>query len=56
MKQYELSEIKWAVDDENCDIGLPKMVFVTAADRNSAYKQIEHIYGWPIKFAVIQLV
>jgi len=56
MKQYELSEIKWAVDDENRDIGLPKMVFVTASGRNAAYKQIEHIYGWPIKFAVIQLL
>jgi hypothetical protein len=56
MKQYELSEIEWVVDDENRAIGLPKTVFVNAAGRTSAYKQIEDIYGWPIKFAVIELL
>jgi len=56
MRQYELSEIKWATDDENHNIGLPKTVFVTATGRTAAYKQVEHIYGWSIQFAVIQLL
>jgi len=56
MRQYELSEIEWAVDDENRAIGLPKSVFVTAPSRTAAFKQIEDIYGWPIQFAVIELL
>jgi hypothetical protein len=55
-KQYELSEIEWDTDDENQDIGLPKTVFVTASNRTSAFDKVIHIYGWPIKFAVIQLL
>ena len=56
MRQYELSEIEWAVDDENRAIGLPKSVLVTAPGRTAAFKQIEDIYGWPIQFAVIELL
>ena len=51
--QYELTEIEWDVDD---DIDLPSTVFVTAKSRNAAFAEVSKIYGWPIKFAVIELL
>jgi hypothetical protein len=52
--QYEVTEIQWDLDDE--DITLPSRVFVTAKSRTAALAQISHIYGHPIKFAVIELL
>jgi len=52
--QYELTEIQWEIDDP--DIKLPSTVFVTAKSRNAAFAQVSHIYGWSIKFAVIELL
>lgn len=52
--QYELTEIEWEVDD--LDIKLPSTVFVTAKSRNAAFAEVSKIYGWPIKFAVIELL
>jgi hypothetical protein len=52
--QYELTEIEWDIDDD--DIKLPSTVFVSAKSKNDAIRQVSKIYGWAIKFAVIELI
>jgi hypothetical protein len=53
-KQYELTEIQWELDDP--EVTLPSTVFVTAKTKTAAFEQVSHIYGYPIKFAVIELL